>query len=234
MEVSTQTLILCFWVDLGKAVCDPLWSKNSPWFSSYGHPSVILEWKWSNSSKRIHRGRHQLCLNCCNFTSKYCIDTVGFTPLCSSGWYPFRSFQQARAPATKSAPTFEDLTIDDKLTEKQRVVRYTKSTIGLQRLGHPSYQSALGQLIIFVFLYCRLVHTKMLAEVAQTIGYVRPYFSPWRSFVHTFQWHSFFDTIHTIIPLLEPLSRDVEAVVKQHLVEQLKTLAKVSPSFGFL
>ena len=45
----------------------------------------------------------------------------------------FRSFQQARLPVVKSAPTFEDLTIDDKLTEHQRVVKYVKSTIGLQR-----------------------------------------------------------------------------------------------------
>lgn len=33
----------------------------------------------------------------------------------------------------KAAPTFEDLTIDDQLSEQQRVVRYVKSTIGLQR-----------------------------------------------------------------------------------------------------
>jgi hypothetical protein len=45
-----------------------------------------------------------------------------------------RSFQQSRAPVTKAAPTFEDLTIDDNLSEQQRVVRYTKSSIGLQRL----------------------------------------------------------------------------------------------------
>jgi hypothetical protein len=45
----------------------------------------------------------------------------------------FRSFHQARTPAVKAAPTFEDLTIDDNLSEQQRVVRYTKSTIGLQR-----------------------------------------------------------------------------------------------------
>jgi hypothetical protein len=36
-------------------------------------------------------------------------------------------------PVVKAAPTFEDLTIDDKLSEHQRVVRYSKSTIGLQR-----------------------------------------------------------------------------------------------------
>jgi hypothetical protein len=46
----------------------------------------------------------------------------------------FRSFQQARMPAAKPAPTFEDLSIDDKLSEHQRLVRYAKSSIGLQRL----------------------------------------------------------------------------------------------------
>ena len=30
-------------------------------------------------------------------------------------------------------PTFEDLSIDDSLTELQRLVRYVKSSIGLQR-----------------------------------------------------------------------------------------------------
>jgi hypothetical protein len=34
-------------------------------------------------------------------------------------------------------------------------------------------------------------------------------------------------TVETIIPLLEALSKDVEPVVKQHLVEQIKNLAKV-------
>ena len=52
----------------------------------------------------------------------------------------YRSFQQARAPVTKTAPTFEDLTIDDNLSEQQRVVRYTKSTIGLQRYACFLYQ----------------------------------------------------------------------------------------------
>lgn len=46
-----------------------------------------------------------------------------------------RSFQQAKAPEPKAAPTFEDLAIDDQLTENQRVIKYVKSTIGLQRYG---------------------------------------------------------------------------------------------------
>lgn len=96
----------------------------------------------------------------------------------------YKSFQQARLPVVKSAPTFEDLTIDDKLTEHQRVVKYVKSTIGLQRL----------------------VHVKMIADVSENIGFAQ--------------------TVETIIPLLEPLSKDVEPVVKQHLVEQIKYLAK--------
>lgn len=102
----------------------------------------------------------------------------------------YKSFQQSRAPATKSAPTFEDLTIDDSLSEHQRVVRYAKSTIGLQRL----------------------VHVKMLADVAKSID--------------------FDSMVMTIIPLLEPLSKDIEPVVKQHLVEQLKFVAKICHDTG--
>lgn len=48
--------------------------------------------------------------------------------------FVYRSFQQARNPPPNlSQPTFEDLTIDDNLSELQRVVRYVKSSIGLQR-----------------------------------------------------------------------------------------------------
>jgi hypothetical protein len=41
-------------------------------------------------------------------------------------------------------------------------------------------------------------------------------------------------TVETIIPLLEALSKDVEPVVKQHLVEQIKNLAKVLSSYCYL
>jgi hypothetical protein len=58
-------------------------------------------------------------------------NTLEFTLLC------YRSFNQPRTPAPKAAPTFEDLTIDDNLSEQQRVIRYTKSTIGLQRYSLP-------------------------------------------------------------------------------------------------
>jgi hypothetical protein len=37
----------------------------------------------------------------------------------------------------------------------------------------------------------------------------------------------FAETVATIIPLIAPLSKDTEPVVKQHLVEQLRYLAKV-------
>lgn len=43
---------------------------------------------------------------------------------------------------------FEDLTVDDDLTLLERVVRYCRSNIALQRL----------------------VHVKMLAETAETVG----------------------------------------------------------------
>lgn len=102
----------------------------------------------------------------------------------------YKSFQQARAPANKPAPTFEDLTIDDKLNEHQRLIRYAKSSIGLQRL----------------------VHVKMISDVATNIGFDK--------------------TVETIVPLLEPLSKDSEPVVKQHLVEQLRMFAKFCCSSG--
>lgn len=39
----------------------------------------------------------------------------------------------APRPHSMPPPTFEDLTIDDTLTEVQRIVKYAKSAIGLQR-----------------------------------------------------------------------------------------------------
>jgi hypothetical protein len=39
----------------------------------------------------------------------------------------------------------------------------------------------------------------------------------------------FAETVSTIVPLLGPLSKDSEPVVKQHFVEQLRYLAKVRP-----
>lgn len=52
------------------------------------------------------------------------------------------------AADTNSALRFEDLTIDDDLPLLERVVRYCRSGIALQRL----------------------VHVKMLAETAETVG----------------------------------------------------------------
>ncbi len=36
----------------------------------------------------------------------------------------------------QGGPTFEDLSIDDELTQLQRLVRYSSSSIALQRLVH--------------------------------------------------------------------------------------------------
>mmetsp|Transcript_7090 Transcript_7090/g.7346 ORF Transcript_7090/g.7346 Transcript_7090/m.7346 type:complete len:847 (-) Transcript_7090:79-2619(-) len=89
-----------------------------------------------------------------------------------------------------SAPTFEDLSIDDNLPVLDRLVRYTQSAIGLQRL----------------------VHVKMLADVAATVG--------------------FNATKDNIIPLLSPLSKDSEPAVRQHLCEQLIPLSKFCTQYG--
>ena len=52
------------------------------------------------------------------------------------------------APDSNAALRFEDLTIDDDLSLLDRVVRYVKSGIALQRL----------------------VHVKMVAETARSVG----------------------------------------------------------------
>ncbi|KAI2497187.1 regulatory subunit [Fragilaria crotonensis] len=84
-----------------------------------------------------------------------------------------------------SALRFEDLTIDDDLPLLERVVRYCRSGIALQRL----------------------VHVKMLAETAETVGMSA--------------------TLSTLVPLLHPLVSDPESIIRQHLASQLLPLAVV-------
>ena len=63
---------------------------------------------------------------------------------------PFGGVGTEALPDTNAALRFEDLTIDDDLTLLERVVRYVRSGIALQRL----------------------VHVKMIAETARSVGYV--------------------------------------------------------------
>mmetsp|Transcript_14014 Transcript_14014/g.35243 ORF Transcript_14014/g.35243 Transcript_14014/m.35243 type:complete len:928 (+) Transcript_14014:124-2907(+) len=81
---------------------------------------------------------------------------------------------------------FEDLTVDDDLPLLDRIVRYCRSGIALQRL----------------------VHVKMLAETAETVGTKA--------------------TLSTIIPILGSLVNDQESVIRQHLASQLLPVSLVS------
>ena len=61
-----------------------------------------------------------------------------------------RVFQQQQENAQPNVnPTFEDLSIDDNISQIDRLVRYIKSSIGLQRL----------------------VHAKMIADVSASVGF---------------------------------------------------------------
>eukprot|EP00934_Nitzschia_sp_Nitz4_P006437 Nitzschia sp. Nitz4//scaffold31_size150131//86496//89386//NITZ4_002837-RA/size150131-augustus-gene-0.19-mRNA-1//-1//CDS//3329547686//6427//frame0 len=81
---------------------------------------------------------------------------------------------------------FEDLTVDDDLPLTDRITRYCRSGIALQRL----------------------VHVKMLAETAETVGTSA--------------------TLTTIVPLLHSLVEDQESVIRQHLASQLLPVSLVS------
>ena len=93
--------------------------------------------------------------------------------------------QQENAPQNPN-PTFEDLSIDDNLSQLDRLVRYTKSSIGLQRL----------------------VHAKMIYDVSVSVGYET--------------------TKGLVLPLLADLALDPEPAVRQHMIEQLSSLATVN------
>jgi len=83
------------------------------------------------------------------------------------------------APDPNAALRFEDLTIDDELTLLDRVVRYVRSGIALQRL----------------------VHVKMIAETAKSVGPT--------------------STMRALVPLFPPLVADQESIIRQHLATQM-------------
>jgi len=81
---------------------------------------------------------------------------------------------------------FEDLTVDDDLPLLDRVVRYCRSSIALQRL----------------------VHVKMLAETAETVGCEA--------------------TLEVLLPVLEQLCQDPESVIRQHVAAQILPVSVVA------
>ena len=81
---------------------------------------------------------------------------------------------------------FEDLTVDDDLPLLDRVVRYCRSSIALQRL----------------------VHVKMLAETAETVGTV--------------------PTLESLLPVFEHLVQDPESVIRQHVAAQILPVSLVA------
>ena len=81
---------------------------------------------------------------------------------------------------------FEDLTVDDDLPLLDRVVRYCRSSIALQRL----------------------VHVKMLAETAETVGCV--------------------PTFESLLPVIEHLVQDPESVIRQHVAAQILPVSLVA------
>ena len=86
-----------------------------------------------------------------------------------------RSFNNQRnAAAANLTPTFEDLSIDDNLSELQRIVKYAKSSIGLQRFAFLGFSSDVlntfhNTINVNFLFFDRLVHVKMLASVTATI-----------------------------------------------------------------
>lgn len=111
--------------------------------------------------------------------------------------------------ALANGPTFEDLAIDDSLSDLERVTKYVCSNIALQRV----------------------IHVKMLQETARSVGYamVVKYLKVLEMGRLTVGCNSrgrFQTTCERLIPLLEPLVCDVEYVVRQHVAFQFPPLCR--------
>ena len=70
----------------------------------------------------------------------------------------------------------------------------------------------LSFLTLIPITLCRLVHVKMIAHVAASVGLA--------------------DTVSNLLPLLEPLSEDIEPAIKQQLLQQMNGLAKFCEKSG--
>lgn len=117
----------------------------------------------------------------------------------------YKSFKSPK-PTAPPAPTFEDLTIDENLSELQRLVRYSKSNIGLQRL----------------------VHVKMISHIAHAVGYVIEKEKNLSLCLICFYCLlRFVDTKDYVVPLLSVVAADIEPAIRQHLVEKMALVAKV-------
>ncbi|KAA0160995.1 hypothetical protein FNF31_04069 [Cafeteria roenbergensis] len=97
---------------------------------------------------------------------------------------------EARPEGEARGPTFEDLTLDDTLNDLERVEVYGDSHIALQRL----------------------VHVRLLAEVAETYGFEA--------------------TRDRLLPLVDKRVSDEEFVVRQNLAEQLRGVARMLHEHG--
>lgn len=135
-----------------------------------------------------------------------------------------------RTPAV--GPTFEDLTFDDSLDDMARIARYSTSAIALQRLVHVKMISTTAHAFGCVAARATGSAPSMTPRFVQAVSSQNPPDVPHRS-VASLPAHArhcacrYERTRESIFPLLPTLAADVEVVLRQHLAEQLRSLAEV-------
>ena len=143
----------------------------------------------------------------------------------------YKSFQQVRNASQNVTPTFEDLSIDDNLSQLQRLVRYAKSSIALQRV----------------------VHVKMIYDVANIVGfdetnnYIIPLLEPLSSdseravkqhlmeqvsLLSHYCYHNggqdgYYSVLNYMLPVTARLLEDEEAEVREAACRTLVDIAKL-------
>lgn len=131
----------------------------------------------------------------------------------------------------QTTPTFEDLSIDDNLSELERVVRYCKSTIGLQRLVHVKLITHVAKSVGFQTTHDEIFHVlEMLSadmepaircHLCEQLSQLAPFF------VETGGEPGYQSVLNTILPIIAQLLEDDKLDVRQAAGTALVTVAQI-------
>lgn len=143
----------------------------------------------------------------------------------------FQQQQQPRAQTPNLQPTFEDLSIDDNLTELQRLVRYSRSAIGLQRLVHVKMTASIATNVGFWETYAQIL--PLLAPIARDSEpavrqHLLEQLAPLAQFCCSKGLQDGYDAvINTVLPVIASSLEDEKPEVRRSACSALVALAQL-------